>query len=142
MFQGCLGVFWDGAASIVPYGGIFETCQINNPPRFITDCDCNSSAWQTQTGSRAKFTPSAQGCLYNMKADGTGLERATFRNCCSNDPSVPLTTADPFNGLYIGMFQTGTIRGILVSDGRPLFVAERCVPAAALSDTVWVWPVV
>lgn len=113
-FQGCLGVSWDGANSIVPYDGIFETCQINNPPRFITECDCDGNAWLAQTGSNPIYTPSAQDCLYNMKADGSGIERASFGDCCAN-PITPIATTDPTVAEYPGMFRTGTIRGILVS---------------------------
>ena len=115
MFQGCLGVSWDAATSIIPYDGIFNTCQINNPPRFITQCDCAEQAWLTGTGAPAIYTPSTQGCLYNMRADGSGLDRATSTDCCTN-PTTAEPSSDPANALFQGMFKTGTVRGILGMD--------------------------
>lgn len=114
-FQGCLGVSWEGADSIIPYDGIFDTCQINNPPRFITECDCDGTAWQSETGNSPVFTPSMQGCLYNMRADGTGIERASFVDCCVN-PTTLLVTDSPSTAEYAGMFRAGTVRGILGLD--------------------------
>jgi len=113
VFQGCLGISYDSTTSIIPYDGIFETCQINNPPRFITECDCGEAAWLSQTGANPVFTPSAQNCLYNMRS--TGIERSSFGSCCST-PIAPLTFDTPSTALYAGMFYPGTVRGILGQD--------------------------